>query len=170
MTLHIAPLTADHLDTLADLLVDTVASGGSVGFMHPLARDKALAFWQRAFDDMAVGGRVILGAFVDGELASTVSLILDMPENQPHRAEIGKMMTALRHRGQGAAMALLHAAEELAVSKGRTHLMLDTAEIGGAAGLYEKAGFVRAGLIPDFALLPTGGLSATLIYWKRIGA
>jgi ribosomal protein S18 acetylase RimI-like enzyme len=78
------------------------------------------------------------------------------------------MMTALRYRGQGVATALLAEAERIAVEKGRTLLTLDTAEQEGAAGLYEKMGYQRTGLIPDFALMPYGGLTGTIVYWKRI--
>ena len=110
----------------------------------------------------------MLGAY-DGEtLVSTVSLLLDTPPNQQHRAEIGKMMTHPRHRGRGAAAALLAEAERLAAANGRTLLNLDTAADDGASGLYEKAGYVLAGSIPDFAFKPHGGLTATKIYWKRI--
>jgi ribosomal protein S18 acetylase RimI-like enzyme len=98
-----------------------------------------------------------------------VTLLLDCPPNQPHRGEIAKMMTRLSHRGRGIATALMHAAEASAAKQGRTLLVLDTATDGGAAGLYEKLGFTLTGEIPDYALKPHGGLTGTLIYWKRIG-
>ena len=85
-------------------------------------------------------------------------------------AEIAKMMTRLTHRNRGVATALLRAAQQLAIAHGRTLLVLDTAEEDGAAPLYEKMGFQLSGLIPDYALKPHGGLTGTLIYWKRIGA
>ena len=111
----------------------------------------------------------MLGAY-DGEtLISTVSLLLDTPPNQQHRAEIGKMMTHPQHRGRGAAKALLIEAERLAAERDRTLLNLDTAADDGGAPLYEKMGYVFAGEIPDFAFKPHGGLTATRIYWKRIG-
>lgn len=159
----------DTIDALASLLIETVANGGSVGFMHPLAPASAVAFWRSTLDAAARGERIVLGAFRDGELASTVTLQLALPENQPHRAEIAKMMTRPAHRGRGLASALLAEAERLARTCGRTLLVLDTASDGGAAGLYEKHGFTRAGAIPDFALKPQGGLTGTLLYWKRIG-
>ncbi|TIU71119.1 MAG: GNAT family N-acetyltransferase, partial [Mesorhizobium sp.] len=106
----------------------------------------------------------------DGEaLVGTVTLLLDFPPNQPHRAEIAKLMTRVDHRGKGVATRLMSAAESLAVEKGRTLLVLDTATEEGASGLYERLGFTLAGEIPDFALKPHGGLTGTLIYWKRIG-
>ena len=154
---------------LADLLVETVAAGGSVSFMHPLAREAAEAFWGQSLDAAARGERVVLGAW-DGEaLVGTVTLLLDYPPNQPHRAEIAKLMTRLAHRGKGVATRLMRAAEDIAVEMGRTLLVLDTATEEGASGLYEKLGFTLTGEIPDFALKPHGGLTGTLIYWKRIG-
>ena len=155
---------------LSELLVETVAHGGSVSFMHPLAPESAAAFWHSALAAAARGERIVLGAW-DGELlVGTVTLLLDCPPNQPHRAEIAKMMTRTSHRGRGIASALMRAAEELAVRQARTLLVLDTATDGGAARLYERLGFVLTGEIPDYALKPHGGLTGTLIYWKRIGA
>jgi ribosomal protein S18 acetylase RimI-like enzyme len=155
---------------LGAILIETVASGGSVSFMHPLPRQAAEAFWDRALAAAGRDERVILGAFDGDMLAGTVTLLLDCPPNQPHRAEIAKMMTRVTHRGQGIATALMRAAEACAVERSRTLLVLDTASDGGAAGLYEKLGFTLAGEIPDYALKPHGGLNGTLIYWKRIGA
>jgi len=165
VTLSAEPET---ITALADLLIETVANRGSIGFMHPVSPAKAVAFWGAALAAAERGQRVVLGAFEERVLVGTVSLLLDCPENQPHRGEIAKMMTALRYRGQGVATALLAAAERIAVDRGRTLLTLDTAEQEGAAGLYEKMGYQRTGLIPDFALMPYGGLTGTIVYWKRI--
>ncbi|WP_407170247.1 GNAT family N-acetyltransferase [Bradyrhizobium sp. ORS 111] len=155
---------------LGELLIETVASGGSVGFVHPLLFDDACVFWKDSLGSAARGERVVLGAF-DGEaLIGTVTLVLKLPPNQPHRAEIAKMMTRVSHRHRGAATALMRAAEQLAVAHGRTLLVLDTAVEDGAAPLYEKLGFQLTGIIPDYALKPHGGLTGTMVYWKRIGA
>jgi ribosomal protein S18 acetylase RimI-like enzyme len=153
---------------LSEILIETVANGGSVSFMHPLAPEDAQAFWKDTLAAAASGQRVVLGAWDGLLLVGTVTLLLDCPPNQPHRAEIAKMMTRLSHRGRGIATALLQAAEALAVERGRTLLVLDTASDGGASGLYESLGFVFAGEIPDYALKPHGGLTGTKIYWKRI--
>ena len=156
-------------EMLSEILIEVVANGGSVSFMHPLDWEVANAFWDSALAAAARGERIVLGAW-DGEiLAGTVTLLLDFPPNQPHRAEIAKMMTRLSHRGRGVATALMRAAERQAVERGRTLLVLDTATEEGASGLYEKLGFVFAGTIPDFALKPHGGLTGTNFYWKRIG-
>jgi ribosomal protein S18 acetylase RimI-like enzyme len=154
---------------LCEILIEVVAAGGSVGFMHPLGADAAAAFWARSLDAAEAGRRVVLGAVLDGELAGTVTLDLETPQNQAHRAEIAKLMTRVRRRGRGVARALMLEAERIAVGAGRTLLTLDTAAEDGAAGLYERLDFELAGAIPDYALKPRGGLTATLLYFKRVG-
>jgi len=168
---EIRPLTADAetLAALSKLLIETVASGGSVSFMHALSVEDATAFWTKSLSSAARGERVVLGAFVDGELCGSVTLIIDCPPNQPHRGEIAKMMTTRSRRGQGIGSALLAEAERIAVAGGRTLLNLDTASEDGAAAFYERNGYTYAGEIPGFALKPHGGLTGTRIYWKRIG-
>jgi ribosomal protein S18 acetylase RimI-like enzyme len=154
---------------LSEILIETVAHGGSVSFMHPLSPEAAHAFWDKALAAAAQDERVVLGAW-DGEaLVGTVTLLLDCPPNQPHRGEIAKLMTRPSHQGRGIARSLMRAAEALAVERARTLLVLDTATEGGASGLYEGLGFTRAGEIPGFALKPHGGLTGTILYWKRIG-
>ena len=168
---RIVPLTAGSSarDALSDLLIEVVAAGGSVSFMHPLPVEAANTFWERSLAAADRGERVVLGAFDGDALVGTVSLLLDCPPNQPHRAEIAKMMTRVRHRGRGIASALLWEAERLAVAHGRTLLVLDTATDGGASALYERLGYTFAGEIPDYALKPHGGLTGTRLYWKRVG-
>ena len=112
---------------------------------------------------------MVLGGFIGEALCGTVTLLLDTPPNQRHRAEIAKMMTVLARRGQGIGSALLAEAERAAVARGRTLLNLDTASDEGAAGFYERNGYTFAGEIVDFALKPHGGLTGTRLYWKRIG-
>jgi ribosomal protein S18 acetylase RimI-like enzyme len=136
--------------------------------MHPLSRQAAEAFWLNALGAAERGERIILGAFDGDELIGTVTLLLDLPPNQPHRAEIAKMMTRVSHRHRGIATALLREAERLAIAHQRWLLVLDTAEDEGAAGLYERVGFKLTGVIPDYAFKPHGGLTGTLIYWKRL--
>ena len=139
----IAPLTDQpHIrSALARLLVETVASGGSVSFMHPLPLQTADAFWRDALAGAARGDRVVLGAFDREALVATVTLLLTLPPNQPHRAEVAKMMTRVSHRHRGIASALMRAAEKMAIERGRTLLVLDTAVDDGASGLYEGLGF-----------------------------
>jgi ribosomal protein S18 acetylase RimI-like enzyme len=160
----------DIIEELAELIIEVVANGGSVSFMHPLSKQTATSFWESSLAAADRGERVILGARENGKLISTVTLLLNCPENQPHRAEIAKLMTRVSKRGQGVARALVTEAEQIAIKKGRTLLNLDTAADEGAAGFYESLGFHKSGVIPDYALKPYGGLTDTIIYWKRIGA
>ena len=158
-----------HLRTaLSALLIETVANGGSVSFMHPLPFEAADTFWRDSLGAAARGDRIVLGAFDDETLAGTVTLLLGLPPNQPHRAEIAKMMTKVSHRHRGIATALMRAAEQMAIRCNRTLLVLDTAVEDGASGLYERLGFNLTGTIPDYALKPHGGLTGTMFYWKKI--
>lgn len=161
--------TAATRAALSEMLVEVVANGGSVSFMHPLESTVADRFWQASLDAASRGERVVLGAYDGDALVGTVTLLLDCPPNQPHRAELAKLMTRVSHRGRGIAKALMLAAEKMAVERGRTLLVLDTATDGGAAALYEGLGFSLVGEIPDYAYKPHGGLTGTLIYWKRPG-
>jgi ribosomal protein S18 acetylase RimI-like enzyme len=157
-------------EMLSEILIETVAHGGSVTFLHPLDPAAARAFWVSALAAADRGERIVLGAW-DGEiLAGTVSLQLDMPPNQLHRAEIAKLMTRPIYRGRGVAASLMRAIEREAAARARILLTLDTAADHGASGLYEKLGFVHAGTIPDYASKPHGGLTGAMFYWKRIGA
>lgn len=168
ITIH--PLDSDTaiVEALAALIVETVAGDGSVSFMHPLAVEDARAFWRGSLAAAAEGRRVVLGAF-DGEaLVGTLTLLLDCPPNQPHRAEFAKMMTRPSHRGRGVATALIGAAEQIARDKGRTLIVLDTASDGGAGPLYERCGFHLAGEVPNYALKPHGGYTGTLYYYKEL--
>ncbi|RAK63281.1 GNAT family N-acetyltransferase [Phenylobacterium kunshanense] len=166
MTLEIRPLTEADVPRLAQILEATVASGGSVHFMDPVPPGAAAAYWSGAVADP---GRIVLGAFADGTLQGTVTLWLDTPPNQPFRGEIWKLMVHPDARGQGLARALMREAEQLAAKHGRTLLNLDTATEGGASELYESLGWTRAGVIPDYAYKPQGGLVGTAIYYKAVG-
>jgi GNAT superfamily N-acetyltransferase len=153
---------------LAEILIEAVAAGASVHFMHPLKREDADVFWDGALAAASRGERMILGAWDGSVLTGTVTLQLHCPPNQPHRGEIAKMMTRLSHRGRGIGTALLRAAEDLAVRHHRSLLVLDTARDEGASAFYEKQGYRLAGEIPYYAFRPHGALTATLIYWKQI--
>jgi ribosomal protein S18 acetylase RimI-like enzyme len=170
MGFTIAPLAdLPHIrQALSELLVETVASGGSVSFMHPLPPETADQFWRNSLLSASHGERIVLGGFDGGSLVATVTLLLDLPPNQPHRAEIAKMMTKPSHRGRGIATTLMREAERLAIERRRTLLVLDTAVEDGASALYERLGFNLTGVIPDYAFKPHGGLTGTMIYWKRI--
>ena len=165
-TLSASPNISEALGTM---LMEVVANGGSVGFMQPVTRERATTFWNGVLAAADRGERIVLGAWEGDHLVATVSLLLDFPPNQPHRAEIAKMMTRPSHRGRGIASALMRRAEALAVEHTRTLLVLDTAADEGASEFYERLGYTLTGEIPDYALKPLGGLTATKIYWKRVG-
>ena len=156
-----------QIDGLADVLIDCVEGGASVSSMHPLSLDKALAFWRRVGQGVAAGERALLIAEDARGVCGTVQLVLEQPENQPHRAELSKMLVHRRARRQGLGAALMQAAEVTARECGKTLLVLDTAS-ADAERLYERQGWVRVGVIPDFALLPQGGLCATTVYYRNL--
>jgi len=158
---------AAQVDKLADVLLDCVEGGASVSFMLPLARDKALGFWRGVVDSVARGERTLIVAEDAHGIAGTVQLITDMPDNQPHRADVAKLLVRRRARGTGVGQRLMEAAERAAHEQGRHLLVLDTAS-ATAARLYERLGWQRVGVVPDYALLPGGGLCATTFYYKQL--
>jgi ribosomal protein S18 acetylase RimI-like enzyme len=157
-----------QVDALADVLIDCVEGGASVSFMHPLSRARAAAFWRRVGQGVAAGERALLIAEDARGLCGTVQLVLDQPENQPHRAELSKMLVHRRARRQGLGAALMRAAEAAARECGKTLLVLDTAN-EEAERLYERLGWVRVGVVPDYALLPHGGLCRTTFFYRDLG-
>lgn len=157
------------VDQLASVLIDCVEGGASVSFMHPLTRERAIAFWRRVAQGVHAAERALLIAEdVDG-ICGTVQLVLDQPENQPHRADLSKMLVHRRARRQGVGAALMRAAEATARECGKTLLVLDTVTDGDAARVYERLGWQRVGVIPDYALLPRGGLCNTTVYYRAVG-
>jgi GNAT superfamily N-acetyltransferase len=164
---RLSALQESDIDGLAAVLVDCVEGGASVSFMHPLSHVKAAAFWRRLADDVAAGRRLLLVADDAAGIVGTVQIILDQPENQPHRADLAKMLVHRRARRRGIGAALLRAAEEGARSAGKTLLVLDTAS-GDAERLYRRLGWQIAGTVPDYALWPRGGLCSTSFYYRRL--
>ena len=156
-----------QIDELAGVLIDCVEGGASVSFMHPLPRDRAVAFWSSVAQGVAAGERALLVAEDAQGVCGTVQLVLDQPENQPHRADLSKMLVHRRARRQGLGAALLRAAETTARECGKTLLVLDTAS-DEAERLYERVGWVRVGVIPGYALLPQGGLCGTTVYYRNL--
>jgi GNAT superfamily N-acetyltransferase len=153
---------------LADVLVDCVQGGASVNFMWPLSHAKASAFWRSLAAPVASGECLVLVAFdANQRIVGTVQLLLKLPENQPHRADLAKMLVHRDARRQGVGALLLAAAEAAARDTGRTLLVLDTAS-REAERLYVRAGWQRVGEIPDYALWPGGGLCATTVLYKSL--
>lgn len=179
MTLHVAPghasairrlalVTDSDLRALADLLTDCVDGGASVSFMAPLTLAKALDFWRGVAEGVARGERVLLVAEDSVGTVGSVQLILAQPENQPHRADVAKMLVHRRARRQGLGAALMQAAEQAAREAGKTLLVLDTAS-EEAERLYARQGWQRVGVIPGYALLPTGEPCDTAYFYKVLG-
>ena len=158
-----------HIGELAELLIDCVDGGASVSFMSPLTVPKAAAFWREVAADVMRGGRALLVAQhgAGGGIVGAVQLILDQPENQPHRADVSKMLVLRRARRQGLGTALMRSAENLARECGKSLLVLDTAS-GDAERLYVRLGWQRCGVIPGYALLPQGGLCDTTIFYRTL--
>lgn len=158
-----------HVAGLAEVLIDCVEGGASVSFMHPLTLERARDFWRRIGAEVATGRRALLVAEDAHGLCGTVQLALDLPENQPHRADVAKMLVHRRARRRGLGAALMRAAEAAARNSGRSLLVLDTVTGGDAARLYERLGWVRVGDIPGYALFPRGGLCSTTVYYRVLG-
>lgn len=158
------------LEGLADVLIDCVEGGASVSFMQPMTRDKALAFWRRVADGVANGGRALLVAEDERGVCGTVQLVLDLPENQPHRADLAKMLVHGRVRRQGLGAALMRAAEATALDCGRTLLVLDTVTGADGERLYARLGWRRVGEVPRYALMPHGGYCSTTFFYRDLSA
>ncbi len=154
---------------LADVLIDCVDGGASVSFMLPLDTPRAENFWIEALESAARGERIILVAEEDGtgEVVGTVQVILTAPENQPHRGEIAKMLVHRRARRRGVAEALMRAAETAALAAGKSLLVLDTSS-GDAERVYDRLGWQRVGIIPSYALWPSGGFVDTTVFYKHL--
>jgi GNAT superfamily N-acetyltransferase len=159
---------ARHIAALAAVLIDCVEGGASVGFMHPLTTDRAEAFWRRIAEGVATRERVLLVAEDDYGICGTTQLIVGAPENQPHRADLAKMLVHRRARHRGLAAALLRAAETTARESGKTLLVLDAVTDGDAARLYARLGWVRVGDIPHYALMPDGAPCSTTVFYRDL--
>ncbi len=159
-----------EVDALGQVLIDCVEGGASVSFMLPMTAAKATAFWRHIGDGLARGQlRILVAEDAAGAIIGTVQVLLDQPENQPHRGAIAKMLVHRRARRRGVGAALLVAAERVALGLGKTVLVLDTAG-GEAERLYVRQGWRLCGEIPDYALWPGGGLCATRIFYKLLRA
>lgn len=155
---------------LAAVLADCVEGGASVGFMAPLSRETADRFWQRVVDGVAADERMLLVAedTSTGEIAGTVQVVLAMPENQPHRGDIAKMLVRRSARRQGLAERLMRAAADAALAAGKTLLVLDTVTRSDAERLYARLGWTRVGVVPGYALWPDGRPCDTTIFYKNL--
>ncbi|MRX09124.1 GNAT family N-acetyltransferase [Pseudoduganella sp. FT25W] len=161
---------ADALaEALADVLLDCVEGGASVSFMLPLPRAKALDFWRGVLHGAARKERVLLVAeTAAGRIIGTVQLITAQPDNQPHRADVAKMLVHRDARRRGVAAQLMAAVHQTARQEGKTVLVLDTVTGGDAERLYQRAGWQTVGTVPNFALMPDGALCGTTFFHKQL--
>jgi GNAT superfamily N-acetyltransferase len=158
---------ASRIGQLADVLLDCVEGGASVGFMLPMARETALDFWRKVAGGVARGERTLIVAEDVGGIIGTVQLITDMPENQPHRADVAKLLVHRRARGAGIGQRLMEAVEDAARGQCRRVLVLDTAS-STADRLYERLGWRRVGAVPDYAYMPDGEPCTTVFFYKHV--
>ena len=157
-----------ELQALSDVLIDCVEGGASVSFMWPMTRGKALTYWRDVAASVTRCERIVLAAYdAAGTIVGTAQVVFAQPENQPHRADIAKMLVHRRGRKRGIGAALLVAAEQHALRSGKTLLVLDTAS-DDAERLYVRQGWRLCGRIPDYALMPDGPLCATTVYYKSL--
>ncbi|KND56740.1 GCN5-related N-acetyltransferase [Candidatus Paraburkholderia schumanniana] len=163
-----------YIEALADVLIDCVEGGASVSFMLPISRTTAVDFWTRVAHGVARNERILLVAEdAGGDVVGTVQVVVDQPENQPHRADVAKMLVARRARRRGIAQRLMAAADEAARDAGKSVLVLDTVTGGNAERLYAqnasmRAGWQRVGVVPNYALMPDGTLCATTFFHKQL--
>jgi len=157
-----------EIDGLCRVLVDCVEGGASVSFMRPMTPQKARAFWTKVAAGVQRGERIVVVAEEsDGTIVGTAQVVNAESENQPHRADIAKMLVHRRARKRGVGALLLKAAEEAALRAGKSLLVLDTAS-ADAERLYERNGWKRVGEIPNYALLPDGPPCATIVFFKQL--
>lgn len=161
---------AEQVGALSAVLIDCVEGGASVSFMAPLTRERADAFWTGVAEGVAAGERILLVAQEpeSSRILGTVQVILRQPENQPHRADIAKMLVHRTARRRGVGASLMRAAEAAALAAGKSVLVLDTVTGSAAERLYTRLGWVRAGIIPNYALWPQGGFCDTTVFYKQL--
>jgi GNAT superfamily N-acetyltransferase len=157
-----------YLGALADVLLDCVEGGASVSFMASLSKTDAESFFEKVVEGVQRDDRILLAAFVDSKLVGTVQIVIATPPNQPHRADVAKLLVSRSARRQGVGARLMEYAEVASRLAGKTLLVLDTGTGGSAERLYLRMGWTRAGVIPKYALYPDGTWCDTTIFWKQI--
>jgi len=158
-----------HRDALAAVLVDCVEGGASVSFMTPFTHDEARTFFESVEPGVAAGTRLLLAAFLDDQMVGTVQITAAWPPNQPHRADVAKLLVRRSARNRGIGRLLMERAEAEAREQGWTLLVLDTVTGDPAERLYERMGWTKVGVIPNFALYPDGRPCDTTVFWKALG-
>lgn len=170
---HIERVSDDDktiIQDLADLTIDSVRNGASIGFMRNVTQTDARQFWNQVLDKASQGKVVLLLARESNthQVVGTVQLQTDLPKNQTHRADVAKMMVHSEHRRKGIAEQLLIEIEKIALAQNRLVLVLDTVSGSAAHYLYQKRGWMEVGNIPDYAMLPNGELCSTTYFYKNL--
>lgn len=164
---EIVPDIAAAARELGDVLIDCVEGGASVSFMWPMRREKADRFWAGVDRAAREGHAVVLAARDEYGICGTVQLRTDLPENQPHRGDIAKLLVHRRARGRGIGEALMRHIEEIASGRGLSLLVLDTAS-PQAERIYRRLGWQECGTIPEYALNPDGSPCDTTVFYRRL--
>ena len=164
---RLTTIDARDFDGLCDLLIDCVEGGASVSFMLPMTRAKVGAFWKNVAASLARGERALVVAEDSAGIVGTAQAVWADAENQPHRADVAKMLVHRRARRLGVGAAVLAAAERAAFDAGKTLLVLDTAS-PEAERLYERGGWRRVGTVPKYALMPDGPFCSTVFFYKDL--
>ncbi len=164
---RLATVTPAQVQALVDVLHDIVDGNDSVGFMQPFDEAEALAFWRRVADGVARGARALLVAEDVSGIVGTVQLVLEQPANQPHRADVSKMLVLRRVRRRGIGASLMSALESVAREQGKTVLVLDTAS-ADAERVYTQLGWQLVGMVPRFALFPDGSYCSTSFFYREL--
>ena len=158
------------LSELASILVDCVEGGASVSFMWPFTQRDAEAFFSKVIDGIETGDRILLAAFDNNRLVGTVQIITAVPPNQPHRADVAKLLVHSAARGSGAGRLLMEEVDRQALAAGKTLLVLDTVTGSVAERLYSRIGWTRVGVIPNYALFPDGTPCSTTVFYRELQA
>jgi GNAT superfamily N-acetyltransferase len=157
-----------ELQQLVQVLMDCVEGGASVSYMAPLQRELAESFWSGVARGVANGERALLVAEDALGICGTAQLVLSQPPNQPHRADVSKVLVHRRARRRGLGAALMRAVETTARECGKDLLVLDTVTGGDAQRMYERLGWVKVGDIPRYALMPRGEPCSTTYYYRDL--
>jgi GNAT superfamily N-acetyltransferase len=157
-----------YVGALAEVLLDCVEGGASVSFMASFSKADAESFFEKVVEGVERGDRILLAALMDSKVVGTVQILLATPPNQPHRADVAKLLVHRSARGQGVGARLMKSVEEASRVAGKTLLVLDTATGDSGERLYTRLGWTRVGIIPKYALYPDGAWCDTTIFWKQI--
>ena len=168
---ELTQLSSENIDHLCNVLIDCVAGGASVSFLHPMTYEKAQNFWQHVAKGLSNKERKILVAIDDTQtIIGTIQLITQLPENQPHRADVSKLLVHSSARCMGVGAALVDAVDALALAHGRSLLVLDTVTGSTADKLYRRQGWQFSGEIPAYAMFPDGRYCPTSVFYKNLSA